>query len=166
MAALFHFSSEDFRVPPISARFSSWLDWSDTASAVCTFTLPENDPETAGMVYLLDSGSPLPMGLPSAASIHHLLDTNSYLSANCTRPNPPPQVPTPTPRHQTPKTTQPKPAQQSRNQQGRRPNPRLASTLTPARRQARLACASVVAGGKFHACHRPCTRIPKRNAPN
>src|SRR5678815_1196887 len=49
MAALFHFSSEDFCVPPISARFSSWLDWSDTASAVCIFTLPENEPETAGM---------------------------------------------------------------------------------------------------------------------
>src|SRR6476620_2029324 len=70
MAALFHFSSEDFCVPPISARFSSWLDWSDTASAVCIFTLPENEPETAGMIYLLDSGLPFFYGCPSDGSIH------------------------------------------------------------------------------------------------
>src|SRR3989442_1306246 len=49
IAALFHFSSGDFWVPAISARFSSWLSWSGTEMAVCTLTFPENDPVIAGI---------------------------------------------------------------------------------------------------------------------
>src|SRR5947209_2043676 len=43
--------------------------------------------------------------------------------------------------------------------------PRHTSTLTPRHRQASSACASVVAGGEFHACHRTRKRTPIETLP-